>query len=43
MKYIVHYSPFCLKYRHHQTVPVGLLKGDEEVKVEAMDNLVEKM
>ena len=34
------YSPFYLNYGYHPTVPIELLKGDEEVKNEAIDNFV---
>ena len=32
------YSPFYLNYGYHPVLPVELLKGDEEVKIEAVDN-----
>ena len=34
------YSPFFLNYGYHPTVPIELLKGDEEIKNEAVDNFV---
>ena len=34
------YSPFFLNYGYHPTIPIELLKGDEEVKNEVVDNFV---
>ena len=33
-------SPFFLNYGYHLVLPVELLKGDEEVNVEAVDNFI---
>ena len=37
------YSPFFLNYGYHPVVPVELLKGDEEVQVEAVENFVKRV
>ena len=37
------YSPFYLNYGYHPVLPVELLKGDEEVQVEAVDNFVRRV
>ena len=37
------YSPFFLNYGYHPVLPVELLKGDEEVKIEAVDNFVSRI
>ena len=37
------YSPFFLNYGYHPVLPVELLKGDEEVKIEAVDNFVSRL
>ena len=37
------YSPFYLNFGYHPTVPVELLKGDETVKNEAVNNFVERV
>ena len=37
------YSPFFLNYGYHPVMPVELLKGDEEVQVEAVENFVERV
>ena len=37
------YSPFYLNYGYHPVLPVELLKGDEEVKIEAVDNFVSRV
>ena len=37
------YSPFFLNYGYHPVLPVELLKGDEEVKTEAVDNFVKRI
>ena len=34
------YSPFFLNYGYHPVLPVELLKGDEEVNLEAVDNFI---
>ena len=37
------YSPFYLNYGYHPVLPVELLKGDENVQVEAVENFVERV
>ena len=37
------YSPFYLNYGYHPTVPIELLKGDEETKIEAVDSFVSRV
>ena len=37
------YSPFLLNYRYHPVLPIELLKGDEEVKIETIDNFVSRI
>ena len=37
------YSPFFLNYGYHPVMPVELLKGDEEVQVEAVENFFERV
>ena len=37
------YSPFYLNYGYHPTVPIELLKGDEETKLEAVDSFVSRV
>ena len=37
------YSPFFLNYGYHPVMPVELLKGDEGVQVEAVENFVERV
>ena len=37
------YSPFFLNYGYHPVMPVELLKGDEEVQIEAVENFVERV
>ena len=37
------YSPFYLNYGYHPVLPVELLKGDESVQVEAVENFVERV
>ena len=37
------YSPFFLNYGYHPVMPVELLKGDEEVQVEAVENFVDRV
>ena len=37
------YSPFFLNYGYHPVLPVELLKGDEEVQVEAVDNFAKRV
>ena len=37
------YSPFYLNFGYHPTVPIDLLKGDENVKYEAVSNFVERV
>ena len=34
------YSPFFLNYGYHPIAPVGLLKGDEDIKIESVENFV---
>ena len=37
------YSPFFLNFGYHPTMPVDLLRGDENVKLEAVNNFVERI
>ena len=38
------YSPFYLNYGYHPVLPVEMLKGDEEVKIEeAVENFVSRV
>ena len=37
------YSPFFLNYGYHPVLPVELLKGDENVSLESVDNFVERI
>ena len=37
------YSPFFLNYGYHPVMPVELLKGDEEVQIEAVENFVDRV
>ena len=37
------YSPFFLNYGFHPTVPVELLKGDEEVSNESVNSFVSRV
>ena len=37
------YSPFYLNYGYHPVLPVELLKGDETVQMEAVENFVERV
>ena len=37
------YSPFLLNYGYHPVLPIELLKVDEEVKVEAVENFVSRV
>ena len=34
------YSPFFLNYGYHPVLPVEMLRGDEEIKIEAVENFV---
>ena len=37
------YSPFFLNFGYHPTMPIDLLRGDENVKLEAVNNFVERI
>ena len=37
------YSPFFLNYGYHPIAPVELLKGDEDIKIEAVENFVSRV
>ena len=37
------YSPFCLNYGYHPIAPVQFLKGDEDAKIEAVENFVSRV
>ena len=37
------YSPVFLNHGHHPIAPVELLKGDEEIKIEVVENFVSRV